>query len=628
MADYRRQEILDLENSLKIAHFRNACHTSSNYSCAVDCFLELSYRLFLPVILSKVESCNLSEFFNLLEVSGSTEIEENPNEDLRNNAFTLLDEIREPIWCKIIENCSSFRERNSNAQFSEIFSSNFFKFLSVQQKKCFETTVKAKGSCDQCYLLEKESESKILVNIISESAYPELLSNVNDWPKFFDSLGDNAGTCDACEIAISTNISCDISLSHFVLIEFSVILMERCSFFEQIEIKDGLYKLSAMVRHRNAHFTCAIFSGNKLEYFDDMKQNKLIYSNLTDMLTEQTDGWFFGVYVKSSEIDFVVCGNENFSDETKKTVSKQNFHSDLKQYSLRKRTAEVTYYNLSNERAQRKKSKLDAIFKAVDRRVKLSKDSEKQNKYYNSGIRKQNYDSENRKQNYDSQKQKHNYDPEKRKHLYEKEKNAYALKKKAINEKRRKRYHDKKDKKSEVDQSKFTNENMKKFQQSMDFKIVKCGICSESWPVTSKNISIDSYICTRCKRDKGLPKKFSIENDMIPSPVPESLQELTQIEEMLIARVFPVMQVYTRPRGGQRSYKGHVLNLPHNVQKVADILPREPKDIPILIFKLNGKKNNSKELKVRRQKVLDALSWLTGTNTNNEPNNFLYKDNC
>jgi len=50
------------------------------------------------------------------------------------------------------------------------------------------------------------------------------------------------------------------------------------------------------------------------------------------------------------------------------------------------------------------------------------------------------------------------------------------------------------------------------------------------------------------------------------------------------------MQVYTRPRGGQRSYKGHVLNLPHNVQRIADILPREPRDISILTFKFNGKK--------------------------------------
>ena len=176
-----------------------------------------------------------------------------------------------------------------------------------------------------------------------------------------------------------------------------------------------------------------------------------------------------------------------------------------------------------------------------------------------------------------------------------------------------------------VSQPSVVSENMKKFQESLKFAIFQCEICSESWPVVSKNKNKD-FICTRCKQDKGLPKKFSVENNMIPSPFPEAIQGLTQIEEMLIARVFPVMQVYTRPRGGQRSYKGHVLNLPHNVQKVADILPREPKDIPVLIFELKGRKNNSKELQVRRQRVLDALLWLTGVNANGNPYNFLYKD--
>ena len=105
---------------------------------------------------------------------------------------------------------------------------------------------------------------------------------------------------------------------------------------------------------------------------------------------------------------------------------------------------------------------------------------------------------------------------------------------------------------------------MKKFQESMKYQIVQCNICFEAWPVNSK-LELTEYACKRCKRDKGVPKKFSIENDMKPSPVPPALQGLTQIEEMLIARIFPVMQVYTRPRGGQRSYKGHVLNLPNNV---------------------------------------------------------------
>ena len=124
-------------------------------------------------------------------------------------------------------------------------------------------------------------------------------------------------------------------------------------------------------------------------------------------------------------------------------------------------------------------------------------------------------------------------------------------------------------------------EKIKEFEKSVKFKIVQCKICFESWPIKgSSNLkSVDDYVCTRCKKDKG----FSVDNNIKPSPVPEALKGLTQIEEMLIARVFPVMQVYTRPRGGQRAYRGHVLNLPHNVQKIADILPREPSVIPIVI---------------------------------------------
>jgi len=63
---------------------------------------------------------------------------------------------------------------------------------------------------------------------------------------------------------------------------------------------------------------------------------------------------------------------------------------------------------------------------------------------------------------------------------------------------------------------------------------------------------------------------------MTPSPVPLQLQGLTQFEEMLIAREFPIMHVYTKPGSGQRAYKGHVITLPQDVQQLADILPRCP----------------------------------------------------
>ena len=80
---------------------------------------------------------------------------------------------------------------------------------------------------------------------------------------------------------------------------------------------------------------------------------------------------------------------------------------------------------------------------------------------------------------------------------------------------------------------------------------LQCTICKETWP-TKENLSKDParYVYHRCTRDKKLPKVYSAENDMDPGIVPPQLAGLTQIEEMLIARVCRIMSVY-RKHGGQ-----------------------------------------------------------------------------
>jgi hypothetical protein len=100
---------------------------------------------------------------------------------------------------------------------------------------------------------------------------------------------------------------------------------------------------------------------------------------------------------------------------------------------------------------------------------------------------------------------------------------------------------------------------------------------------------------------------------MIPSPVPGELNDLTQIEEMLIARALPIMRVYIKP-GGQRGYSGHCINLAQNVTELAVSLPRYPKDLAIIIVKVKGKDNTFKDVRVRKQKVLNALVWLINNN--------------
>ena len=142
----------------------------------------------------------------------------------------------------------------------------------------------------------------------------------------------------------------------------------------------------------------------------------------------------------------------------------------------------------------------------------------------------------------------------------------------------------------------------------------QCSVCKETWP-TKQNLSKDParYVCHRCTRDKKSPKVYSAENDMDPGIVPPQLQGLTQIEEMLIARVCPIMSVY-RKHGGQRGYRGHVLNLPQDIQSFLNSLPSRASDLPVLVLRRHGVENTHRDFIVRQHRVLQAVLWLTTNN--------------
>ena len=153
-----------------------------------------------------------------------------------------------------------------------------------------------------------------------------------------------------------------------------------------------------------------------------------------------------------------------------------------------------------------------------------------------------------------------------------------------------------------------THHRNKFHEQQVKWKHIECLTCHEVWP--SRTYSKE---CLRCTRDKNVPKKFSKANNMHPGAVPECLQNLTQVEEMLIARVSPIMYVY-RKHGGQRGYKGHVLNLSQDVQSLLDKLPQNVSNLPILILRHLGTNDTYSDFTVNRQKVLSALLWLKQNN--------------
>ena len=71
---------------------------------------------------------------------------------------------------------------------------------------------------------------------------------------------------------------------------------------------------------------------------------------------------------------------------------------------------------------------------------------------------------------------------------------------------------------------------MQKFRDKMDkFHHVFCPICKECYP----SMVLVQGECRRCNAEKK-PNKFSVSNNMDPGDVPNELQGLTEIEEMLI----------------------------------------------------------------------------------------------
>lgn len=96
-------------------------------------------------------------------------------------------------------------------------------------------------------------------------------------------------------------------------------------------------------------------------------------------------------------------------------------------------------------------------------------------------------------------------------------------------------------------------------------------VCEESYPgiqVVNKNTS---PMCIKCKR-KGIDHRFSTDNHMNPRRRPKVLTELTQAEEMLIARASLILQVM-HSIGGEYKYRGHTISFP---QEVANLIMRFP----------------------------------------------------
>ena len=84
-----------------------------------------------------------------------------------------------------------------------------------------------------------------------------------------------------------------------------------------------------------------------------------------------------------------------------------------------------------------------------------------------------------------------------------------------------------------------------------------------------------------CQQEIGIHMLSSL-NHMDPGSQPQVLANLTQVEEMLIAWVSPILQV-THANSGQYKYERHTIYFPQYVE-VSKVSPHAIDKLPIIIM--------------------------------------------
>jgi hypothetical protein len=69
------------------------------------------------------------------------------------------------------------------------------------------------------------------------------------------------------------------------------------------------------------------------------------------------------------------------------------------------------------------------------------------------------------------------------------------------------------------------------------------------------------------------------------SEIASPLHALSDFEEMVIALVHPLVQVYTIPKTGELAYVGHVCNFRQHVPRFMATLPRPPCEMPFIMVR-------------------------------------------
>ena len=273
---------------IKKSHFLNSVFVQPGvYSCAIDCFLEVSTYLFLPV-LSKLSA--RSQFPELLFAAASDYQNQGGNP-------SLLAGIREPVWSYLRERCSSFQARDGNASFSQIFEEKTFGKLNPDEVSLFATQRLFESYCPTCNK-NVNLNSNIFLTYVSQSGLEKFRYDKISWPLYVSSIHTEPGKlrCGNCRSLTDEPLQTSVVNSKFLFIEFAPEALAGLIMYDKIEVGNCWYNLKSLVRFYQSHFTCGIVSDQKWLYFDDLLQTVREFPSLEAMQRHIPGGWFFAVF--------------------------------------------------------------------------------------------------------------------------------------------------------------------------------------------------------------------------------------------------------------------------------------------------------------------------------------------
>jgi hypothetical protein len=111
---------------------------------------------------------------------------------------------------------------------------------------------------------------------------------------------------------------------------------------------------------------------------------------------------------------------------------------------------------------------------------------------------------------------------------------------------------------------------------------------------------------------------MSADNNTDPGELPAHLPELTQVEEMIIARSHVQMMVH-RYRGHQYHYTGHCVSFMQNTVKTVDVLPSLPSELDVVVLRPSDQvmqddpryeRQFRSDFRVRKGRVITWLRFL------------------